>query len=94
MTENKPPFTHESAIKKLKTAQALWNTRDPERVSKAYSSDCIWRNREWFIRGTQEIIEFLTWKWQKEQNYQLRKELFCFSENKIAVQFWYEYQGK
>lgn len=66
--------------------------RDPSKISQAYTSDCIWRNRESFFSGTASIEDFLTKKWQKEKNYQLRKELFCFTDNKIAVQFWYEYQ--
>jgi nuclear transport factor 2 (NTF2) superfamily protein len=64
--------------------------RDPEKVSKAYTPNSIWRNRHWFINGSEEIVEFLTKKWQREKNYKLRKELFAFTENKIAVQFWYE----
>ena len=78
MAAIKPPFTAASAYKKVKAAQALWNTRTPEKVSQAYTSDCIWRNRSTFIRGHAEIVEFLTAKWRREQNYRLRKELFCF----------------
>ena len=70
----------------------LTRPRDPEFVSKAYTEDCIWRNRQWFFTGTEAIIDFLKWKWNKEHNYKLRKELFAFTDNKIAVQFWYEYQ--
>ena len=73
----------------------MWNTRDPARVANGYTPDCIWRNRSQFIRGTAEIIALLTSKWEKEQNYRLRKELFAVGGedmNKIAVQFWYEYQ--
>ncbi|KAF2434863.1 DUF1348-domain-containing protein [Tothia fuscella] len=87
-----PPFTAETAHAKVKKAQDLWNTRDPAAISKAYTPNCIWRNRNDFIQGTDEIISFLTAKWQNEHNYTLRKELFCFTDNKIAVQFWYEYQ--
>jgi len=87
-----PPFTAETAHEKLKFAQGMWNTQDPAKVSKGYTEDCIWRNRDLFINGTDEIIAFLTKKWEKEKNYRLRKELFCFQGNKIAVQFWYEYQ--
>lgn len=65
---------------------------NPEAISKAYTPDSIWRNRSWFFNGTAEIISFLTWKWEKEHNYKLRKELFAFQDNRIAVQFWYEYQ--
>jgi uncharacterized protein len=63
-----------------------------EKVSKGYTSDCIWRNRDLFIKGSEQIIAFLTAKWEKEKSYRLRKELFTFNGNKIAVQFWYEYQ--
>lgn len=62
--------------------------RHPENIAKAYTEDSIWRNRDKFLKGTQDIVEFLTWKWDKEHNYKLRKELFAFTENKIAVQFW------
>ncbi|KAJ1570049.1 hypothetical protein HK096_004342 [Nowakowskiella sp. JEL0078] len=86
-----PPFTRETAILKLKAAQALWNTKNPEKVALAYTPDSIWRNRTTFIKGQQEIISFLKDKWAKENGYRLRKELFCFAENKIAVQFWYEW---
>ncbi|KXL47355.1 hypothetical protein M433DRAFT_1194 [Acidomyces richmondensis BFW] len=87
-----PPFTKDTAVAKVKKAQDLWNTQDPVRVSKAYTSDSIWRNRDQFLTGTDEIVDFLTWKWNKEKNYRLRKELFSWTDNKIAVQFWYEYQ--
>ncbi|TFK53292.1 DUF1348-domain-containing protein [Heliocybe sulcata] len=87
-----PPFTAETANAKVKKAQDLWNTQDPARVKLAYTEDSIWRNRSSFLRGHQEIEAFLTAKWQKEKNYKLRKELFAFTDNKIAVQFWYEYQ--
>ena len=87
-----PPFTAETAHVKVKKAQDLWNTQNPEVIAKAYTSDSIWRNRSSFLSGTEAIEEFLTKKWEKEKNYRLRKELFAFTENKIAVQFWYEYQ--
>ncbi|KAJ4356007.1 uncharacterized protein N0V89_004033 [Didymosphaeria variabile] len=92
-----PPFNKESAQAKVKKAQDLWNTQDPKKVSGAYtpaSKYCpgIWRNRDVFFTGTAAIEEFLTKKWEKEKNYRLRKELFAFTDNKIAVQFWYEYQ--
>ncbi|KAK5114679.1 hypothetical protein LTR62_002252 [Meristemomyces frigidus] len=87
-----PPFTTETAQKKVKKAQDLWNTQDPESIAKVYTSNSIWRNRDKFLSGTEQIVQFLTSKWQKEKNYRLRKELFTFSSNKIAVQFWYEYQ--
>ena len=65
--------------------------RNPENVAKAYTPDTIWRNRDRFLTGTADVVEFLTAKWNREKNYKLRKELFAFSDNKIAVQFWYEY---
>ncbi|KAH8695061.1 hypothetical protein BGW36DRAFT_428952 [Talaromyces proteolyticus] len=92
MADIKPPFTEESARKKVKAAQDLWNTQDPARVSVAYTPDTVWRNRDTFIKGTDAVRDFLTKKWQKEKSYRLRKELFAFTENRIAVQFWYEYQ--
>jgi len=87
-----PPFTEETARQKVKKAQDFWNTKDPVTIAKAYTEDSIWRNRNTFLQGTDAIVEFLTKKWQKEHNYVLRKELFAFTDNKIAVQFWYEYQ--
>lgn len=87
-----PPFTHETATAKVKAAQALWNTQKPASVAAAYTPSCIWRNRSSFFTGTESIVSFLTAKWQREKSYRLRKELFAFTANKIAVQFWYEYQ--
>ncbi|KAF2669009.1 DUF1348-domain-containing protein [Microthyrium microscopicum] len=87
-----PPFNAETAQQKVKKAQDLWNTRNPEAVAKAYTPDCVWRNRDFFIKGTREIVDLLTKKWSREVDYRLRKELFAFSDNKIAVQFWYEYR--
>lgn len=102
-----PPFTKESAHAKVKKAQDLWNgqyeclytapsvfdlSRDPKTIAKAYTTDSIWRNRSSFVVGSAAIEEFLAKKWEKEKSYRLRKELFAFSDNKIAVQFWYEYQ--
>ncbi|KAL7273370.1 hypothetical protein RUND412_003771 [Rhizina undulata] len=86
-----PPFTLESAHAKVKAAQDLWNTKDPIKVSNAYTPTSIWRNRTTFLQGTAEIQQFLFRKWAVENGYRLRKELFSFGENKIAVQFWYEY---
>jgi len=74
------------------TVSSSSRPRDPIACSKAYTPDSIWRNRDRFLAGTDAIIEFLTKKWEKEKNYRLRKELFAFSDDKIAVQFWYEYQ--
>ncbi|KZS95872.1 DUF1348-domain-containing protein [Sistotremastrum niveocremeum HHB9708] len=86
-----PPYTKETAHKKVKIAQALWNTTDAAKVTLAYTEDSIWRNRDIFIQGHDQIRDMLTKKWQKETRYRLRKELFAFTDNKIAVQFWYEY---
>jgi len=89
-----PPFTKETAHKKVKAAQALWNTREPSKIVNAYTPDSIWRNRDLFLRGQEEIKVFLTKKWERETRYRLRKELFAFEDNKIAVQLWYEYYGE
>ncbi|KAJ7270246.1 hypothetical protein C8J57DRAFT_1321502 [Mycena rebaudengoi] len=86
-----PPFTESSARQKVKTAQNLWNTRDPAKVALAYTPDTIWRNRTTFATGRKEVEEFLTDKWAKEHHYILRKELFAFTDNMIAVQFFYEW---
>ena len=85
-----PPFTHETALRKVQAAEDAWNTRDPERVAAAYTVDSVWRNRDRFIAGRDEIIEFLTQKWQRELDYALRKNLWAFAENRIAVRFQYE----
>ncbi|KAF2136650.1 uncharacterized protein K452DRAFT_292241 [Aplosporella prunicola CBS 121167] len=87
-----PPYTAETANAKVKKAQDLWNTQNPANVCKAYTEDSVWRNRSTFLKGHDQITDFLTKKWEKEKNYRLRKELFAFTDNKIAVQFWYEYQ--
>ncbi|TYJ58178.1 hypothetical protein B9479_001002 [Cryptococcus floricola] len=86
-----PPFTAETAQKKVKAAQDKWNTKTPHLISPAYTPDCVWRNRDDFFSGTKSIEDFLTRKWQKEHNYRLRKELFAFDKDRIAVEFWYEY---
>ncbi|KAK3336671.1 hypothetical protein B0T19DRAFT_46445 [Cercophora scortea] len=96
-TESKPPFppfTLETAQKKVKAAQDAWNTRNPEIIQFAYTPDSIWRNRDTFLQGRSAIVEFLTKKWETENGYRLRKELFAFTDNKIAVQFWYEWFDK
>ncbi|ORX96047.1 DUF1348-domain-containing protein [Basidiobolus meristosporus CBS 931.73] len=87
----KPPFTEETARQKVQLAEDLWNTRDPERVALAYTEDSEWRNRDEFFTGREAIREFLTRKWLKEHGYRLKKELFAFRDNRIAVQFWYEF---
>ncbi len=88
-----PPFTLETAKDKVQAAENAWNTRDPERVSLAYTEDSEWRNRSEFITGRATIKEFLTRKWAHELDYRLRKELWCFMDNKIAVRFEYEYHN-
>ena len=88
---NKPPFTHESALRKVQAAEDAWNTRDPERVALAYTPDSEWRNRAEFIRGREEIKTFLRRKWDKELDYRLKKTLWTFNENRIAVTFEYEW---
>src|SRR5664279_1435013 len=85
-----PPFTLETAKQKIQAAEDAWNSRDPERVSLAYTMDSEWRNRSEFFSGRATIKEFLTRKWEKELDYRLKKELWCFSENRIAVRFEYE----
>jgi nuclear transport factor 2 (NTF2) superfamily protein len=86
-----PPFTRETAIQKVRGAEDGWNSRDPERVSLAYTVDSEWRNRAEFPRGRAEIVQFLTRKWQKELDYRLIKELWAFTDNRIAVRFAYEW---
>ena len=85
-----PPFTRESAIAKVRAAEDAWNTRDPRRVSLAYTIDSRWRNRSEFINGREEIVAFLTRKWARELEYRLIKELWTFEEARIAVRFAYE----
>lgn len=86
-----PPFTRESAILKVRAAEDGWNTRDPERVSLAYTPDSVWRNRAEFARGRTEIVGFLRRKWARELDYRLIKELWAFTDNRIAVRFAYEW---
>ncbi len=86
-----PPFTLETAIAKVQAAEDAWNTRDPERVALAYTEDSEWRNRIEFITGRTAIKDLLTRKWAKELDYRLKKELWCFMDNKIAVRFEYEW---
>ena len=85
-----PPFTEETARQKVQAAEDAWNTRDPERVAAAYTEDSRWRNRDEFITGRPEIVAFLTGKWQRELDYALRKDLWAFTEDRIAVRFQYE----
>jgi nuclear transport factor 2 (NTF2) superfamily protein len=86
-----PPFTLETATQKVRMAEDAWNTRDPERVSLAYTIDSRWRNRAEFLVGRDEIVAFLTRKWRRELDYRLIKEIWAFRENRIAVRFAYEF---
>jgi nuclear transport factor 2 (NTF2) superfamily protein len=85
-----PPFDLQKALQKVQAAEDAWNTRDPERVALAYTEDSLWRNRDRFVTGRLEIIEFLRQKWQRELDYALRKELWAFGEDRIGVRFQYE----
>ncbi len=92
--ENKPPrppFTWETATKKVQLAENGWNSKNPVKVASAYTLDCQWRNRAEIFSGRDKIIEFLTRKWEKELDYRLKKELWCFADNRIAVTFRYEW---
>lgn len=86
-----PPFTLETAIQKARMAEDAWNSRDPQRVALAYTVDSYWRNRTEFPKGREEIISFLTRKWQREHDYRLIKEVWAFEGNRIAVRFAYEW---
>ncbi|MFC4270119.1 DUF1348 family protein [Sneathiella chungangensis] len=86
-----PPFTRDTAMEKVRLAENGWNSRNPEAVSLAYSEDSRWRNRDNFLQGREEIVRFLTRKWQQERDYRLIKELFAFDGNRIAVRYAYEY---
>ncbi|NKE59235.1 nuclear transport factor 2 family protein [Lentzea sp. PSKA42] len=86
-----PPFDADTARLKVRAAQDAWNTRDPQRVAGAYTPDSVWRNRSEFVRGTDEIVAFLTKKWEREHEYVLRKSLWAFGGNRIAVRFQYEW---
>lgn len=86
-----PPFTLETARQKVQVAENAWNTRDPERIALAYSIDSEWRNRSEFFSGRDAIKAFLVRKWEKELDYRLKKELWCFMDNRIAVRFEYEW---
>ena len=89
-----PPFTLETAKQKVQLAEDAWNSKNPEKVSLAYTIDTEWRNRDLFINGREEVKEFLTAKWEKELDYKLKKELWAFTDNKIAVRFEYEWHDK
>ena len=86
-----PPFTEETARQKVQAAENAWNTRDPERVALAYTEDTEWRNRSEFINGRPAVVEFLRAKWRREHDYRLKKELWAFTANRIAVRFEYEW---
>lgn len=87
-----PPFNMETALQKVKAAEDAWNTKDPEKVCLAYTIDTEWRNRTEFINGREEVKQFLKRKWEKELDYKLKKELWGFKENRMAVRFEYEWR--
>ncbi|RKE17671.1 nuclear transport factor 2 family protein [Streptomyces sp. TLI_171] len=86
-----PPFTRESALIKVQAAEDAWNSRDPHRVALAYTPDSVWRNRDAFVTGRAEITAFLAAKWAREHEYALRKSLWAFEQDRIAVRFQYEW---
>ena len=86
-----PPFTATTALQKVLAAEAAWNTRDPDRVAAAYTVDSVWRNRDEFVTGREEIRDFLARKWEKELDYVLRTDLWTFGDDRIAVRFQYEW---
>jgi uncharacterized protein len=85
-----PPFTLDTARQKVQAAEDAWNTTDPERVAGAYTHDSVWRNRDAFVVGREQIVAFLSQKWERELDYALRKSLWTFADNRIAVRFQYE----
>jgi len=89
-----PPFTLETAKQKIQAAEDAWNTKNPQKIALAYSVDTEWRNRIDFIEGREEVIAFLEKKWETELEYKLKKELWGFTDNRIAVRFEYEYRNK
>jgi hypothetical protein len=86
-----PPFDAGTALQKVRAAEAAWNTRDPDRVAAAYTVDSVWRNRDVFLHGRDEIRAFLQGKWERELDYVLRKDLWAFTDDRIAVRFQYEW---
>lgn len=92
MIKIRPPFTRKTAEAKVQVAEDAWNSKNPEKVSLAYTIDSEWRNRDDFFKGRKAIVEFLTEKWNKELHYKLRKDLWSFTDNKISVRFEYEWQ--
>ena len=93
-TSIRPPFTRETALAKVQAAEDAWNSRDPHRVSLAYTDDSDWRNRDEFFRGREAIREFLERKWAKELDYRLEKELWAHTDNRISVRFEYEWHDE
>ncbi len=92
-----PPFTEETAKQKVQMAEEAWNSRNPERVALAYTEETEWRNRDLFINGRAAVVEFLKAKWEREQEYRLKKTLWAFTENRIAVRFeyeWHDHEGQ
>ena len=89
-----PPFTTETAVRKVRAAEDAWNSCDPERVAQAYTEDSLWRNRAEFPHGRTEIVAFLTRKWAREREYRLIKELWAFGDTRIAVRFAYEWHDE
>lgn len=89
-----PPYTFETATQKVQLAEDAWNSQDPVRVSLAYTVDTEWRNRSEFINGREAVVQFLAGKWQKELDYKLKKELWAYTDNRIAVRFEYEYRNE
>ncbi len=92
MSAIRPPFTVDTATAKVRAAEDAWNSRDPHRVALAYSEDSEWRNRDQFLKGRDQIREFLTRKWEREIDYRLTKSLWSWTDNRIAVRFQYEYR--
>lgn len=89
-----PPFSYDDAVTKVRMAENGWNTRDPTKVSMAYTMDTQWRNRSQFVKGREQVKEFLSNKWDREQEYRLIKEIWCHSTDRIAVRFCYEYRNE
>jgi nuclear transport factor 2 (NTF2) superfamily protein len=88
-----PPFDHDTAVQKVRAAEDAWNGRNPEKVSLAYTEDSRWRNRSTFLTGRDEIVRFLTGKWEREHEYRLIKELWAYTDARIAVRFAYEWRS-
>ena len=88
-----PPFTFETATQKVQMAEEAWNTKNPEKVCLAYTIDTVWRNRDIFINGREEVKSFLKAKWERELDYKLKKELWAYTGNRIAVRFEYEWHN-